>query len=147
MTDIVSKAKRSEMMSKRPTTGTRPEREVVRVLRRLHYRAECNRRDLPGSPDVVLPSIRTVIFVHGCFWHYHRSATCTERPRPSIPDDNRAFWARKLLDNLARDKRTVRKLRRLGWSVKTVWECQTKQGAERLRRILRSKLARRRTPR
>lgn len=128
-------------MKERPTKGTKPELRVADALRRMHYKVERNRADLPGKPDIVLPSRRTAVFVHGCFWHQHSPLRCRENPKPSIPDDNSEFWRQKLLGNIARDRRKARALRRSGWHVKVVWECQTKRGADHLLERLRAKLA------
>jgi DNA mismatch endonuclease, patch repair protein len=110
--------------------NTSPERLVKSCLRRLHCRYRSNVRTLPGTPDIALVGKKKLIFVHGCFWHGHRAC-----PRASRPDTNRLFWDKKIDGNMKRDARTVRKLRRTGWSVLVVWQCQTKD-AERLERRL-----------
>lgn len=106
---------------------TAPELIVRRLLHALGYRFRLHRRDLPGCPDVVLPRLRAAILIHGCFWHRH---TC---PRGrSEPSTRRAFWRAKFAGNVERDRRAVRALRRDGWRVLVVWECQTRD-VERLR--------------
>jgi len=122
MTDVYSKAKRSEIMRAIRGTDTRPEMTVRRLVHRLGYRYRLHVRRLPGSPDLVFPSRRKVILVHGCFWHRH---TCS-RGR-SVPSTRRGFWLDKLDKNRRRDRRTRRRLRQLGYEVLTVWECQTRQ--------------------
>lgn len=128
MTDTVSPTTRSAMMRAVRSRDTAPERVVRRLAHALGYRFRLNRRDLPGSPDLVFPGRRKVIFVHGCFWHRH---DC--RAGRSTPAANRDFWLRKFSDNVRRDRRVARRLRADGWGVMTVWECQTKlAGRERL---------------
>ena len=97
----------------------------------LGFRFRLHRRDLPGRPDIVLPKYRSVIFVHGCFWHGHEN--CRRSARPT---SNASFWSNKLDKNIARDKRTKALLRSLGWKVLVVWECQVRATG------LRSRLAR-----
>lgn len=137
MADIFTPKKRSEVMSAIRGRDTRPEREVRSIVHRLGYRFRLNVRGLPGSPDLVLPRLRTVIFVHGCFWHRH--VDCRYATTPST---RRRFWQEKFDANVARDQRVARRLRRLGWSVLTVWECQLRR-PEALRTRLSRSLARR----
>ncbi len=85
----------------------------------LGFRFRLHRRDLPGRPDIVLPKYRSVIFVHGCFWHGHKNCRRAVRPTSNV-----SFWNDKLDKNKARDKRTKALLRSLGWKVLVVWECQ-----------------------
>lgn len=106
-----------------------------RLVHRLGYRYRLHVRSLPGTPDLVFPRPRKIIRVSGCFWHMHGCGRCR------IPASRRAYWIAKLKRNRDRDVRTRRKLRRLGWRVLTVWECQTKDAAaltHRLRKFLRS---------
>ena len=90
------------------------------MLHKLGYRFRLHRRDLPGSPDIVLPRYETVIFVHGCFWHRH---TCGNGR--DVPKTRTDFWLTKFQENRRRDRRKARKLRSYGWRVVTIWECQT----------------------
>ena len=92
-----------------------------RLVHRLGYRFRLHRRDLPGTPDIVLVKLRKIINVHGCFWHMH---TC--RHARLSPVTNADYWKKKRLGNAARDRRVVRQLRRGGWQVLTIWECQTR---------------------
>jgi DNA mismatch endonuclease (patch repair protein) len=85
----------------------------------LGFRYRLHARDLPGTPDLVFPRLRKIVNVSGCFWHMHGCGRCR------IPASRRRYWAAKLERNAARDKRNARALRRAGWSVMTVWECQT----------------------
>lgn len=120
MADIVDRATRSRMMSGIRGADTTPERLVRSYLHRAGLRFRLHARDLPGSPDVLLPRWRTAVFVHGCYWHRHRGCRFA-----TTPSTNRAFWRRKFAANEARDRRNVRRLRALGWRVITVWECRT----------------------
>ncbi len=90
-----------------------------------------HQKDLPGKPDIVLPRWRTVIFVHGCFWHGHPGCK-----RSALPAANHVYWKQKIGKNIERDKRHSRKLRGSGWHVLTVWECAVKDERMLRRRIL-----------
>lgn len=118
MTDVVSKAVRSKMMSSIRGRDTRPEMVVRRYLHQCGFRYRLHDRSLSGVPDLVLPRYRTVIFVHGCFWHRH--AGCGFAATPS---SNREFWLEKLSANTERDQRNVQKLLCEGWRVIIIWEC------------------------
>lgn len=111
-------------MSNVRTRDTAPELEVRSVLHRLGFRFRLHRKDLKGKPDVVLPSKRSVIFVHGCFWHGH------DCPRGRLPESNVHFWEEKIGKNKRRDAETVKSLEKEGWRVLTVWQCQTKHQRE-----------------
>lgn len=118
VTDIVSPAIRSQMMSGIRGRDTAPEMRVRRLLHHRGYRFRLHRRDLPGSPDLVLPRHRAVVFVHGCFWHFHAGCRLAKIPG-SRPD----FWRTKLLGNRKRDAVAIEALRADGWRVLVVWEC------------------------
>jgi DNA mismatch endonuclease (patch repair protein) len=132
MTDIISPEQRSTLMKSVRTRGTRPELAVRSALHRAGFRFRVNRRDLPGSPDVILPKWRVALFVHGCFWH---SCPHCDRGRRR-PKANADAWATKLAQNTERDRRMAARLEALGWRVETVWQCQT-TAPERLTRTLR----------
>ncbi len=100
-----------------------PEMAVRMLAHRLGYRFRLHRTDLPGTPDLVFPGRRKVVFVHGCFWHWHASGRCRVS---HTPKSNTAFWMRKLRRNRSRDGRIQRTLLLHGWRCLTVWECQTK---------------------
>lgn len=119
MTDVVDKATRSRMMSGIRGAETRAERIVRSYLFSQGLRFRKNVVTMPGKPDVVLPKYRTVVFVHGCFWHQH--SRCKYATMPKV---NRLFWEKKLGANRDRDKRDGRHLRKLGWKVMAIWECQ-----------------------
>ena len=98
---------------------TSPELRVRRLLHHLGYRFRLHRRDLPGSPDIVLPKHRTVVFVHGCFWHRHPGCRYTTTPKTSAD-----FWTNKFEQNIRRDHHQQQQLREMGWSVMVIWECE-----------------------
>ena len=134
MADVFTPAQRSAVMARIRGKDTAPERVVRRMLHAMGYRFRLHRRDLPGTPDIVLPGRGAVIFVHGCFWHGHDG--CRYAAKPATRPD---FWAAKIGANKRRDRLAVGRLRRLGWRVMVVWECATKRPAgleARLRRFL-----------
>ena len=118
--DRLTKQQRSELMRRITKTDTKPEMVVRRLCHSLGYRFRLHRRDLPGTPDLVFPRRQKIILVHGCWWHRHACRLGQREPK-----SRRDYWLPKLERNLARDRRIKRQLRRLGWSVMTVWECQT----------------------
>lgn len=132
MVDRISREHRSWNMSRIRGTDTTPERLVRSALHRLGFRFRLSKSRLPGRPDVVLPRHRTVVFVHGCFWHRHRDCRFAYTPKSNL-----RFWERKFAENVERDRRTTRKLRSLGWKVVTVWECETRDRDRLLRRLER----------
>ena len=117
MPDVVDKETRSRMMSGIKGKNTKPEMVVRSFLHRQGFRFRLHSKKLPGKPDIVLPKFKTVVFVHGCFWHRH---LCQQFVWPKT---RMAFWKEKLEGNAARDKRKQRTLRLLGWNVITLWEC------------------------
>lgn len=107
---------------------TSPELTVRRFLHDRGLRYRLHARNLPGRPDIVIRRLRTVVFVHGCFWHQHTGCRFAVMPK-----SNRVFWEAKLLGNRKRDRRTAALLRRAGWRVCTIWECSLSEGSlERL---------------
>jgi len=118
--DRLSKERRSWNMSRIRGKNTAPEIRVRSLLHRLGYRFRLHGKKLPGRPDVVLVKYKTVVFIHGCFWHRHRGCkNCT------TPTNRREWWLAKLNGNAVRDKLHKRALRKLGWQSIVVWECQT----------------------
>ena len=107
--------------------NTKPEWIVRRTLHAAGFRYRLHHRDLPGSPDLVLPRLRVVVFVHGCFWHGH---DCRRGAR--IPATNTDYWRSKIARNRRRDGRSAKLLRAAGWRVHIIWECTAKPSAERL---------------
>ncbi len=120
MVDNLLPSSRSLLMSKVRSQDTVPELVVRRTTHALGFRFRLHSRSLPGTPDIVLPKYRSVIFVHGCFWHGHRRCRKSKRPTTNI-----SFWDEKLGKNERRDKSNILKLRKLGWRVLVIWECQT----------------------
>lgn len=121
MTDSLTPAERSALMSKVRSSDTRPEWILRSGLHRMGFRYSLRNRRLPGKPDLVFPKYRAVVFVHGCYWHHHRLGKCR---RSSLPASNREFWRVKFATNRRRDRSNAAKLRRQGWRVMAVWECQ-----------------------
>lgn len=123
---------RSALMARVRHENTAPELLVRRILFAAGYRYRLHRRDLAGTPDLTLPALRTVVFVHGCFWHRHRGCRASTFPKTNI-----RFWADKFKANQMRDARNVRQLRRLGWQCLTVWECETRRPEKLKARLFR----------
>ncbi|HJP89175.1 MAG TPA: very short patch repair endonuclease [Candidatus Limnocylindrales bacterium] len=119
MPDVVSPETRSRMMAAIRGKDTKPELAVRRELHRSGLRYRLHVRDLPGRPDIVLPRHRTVVFVHGCFWHRHEGCRYAYTPK-----SRQEFWSAKLNGNAERDARDRQRLRDLGWRVEVVWECE-----------------------
>lgn len=130
--DRISSEHRSWNMSRIRGGDTIPEKAVRSMLHRMGYRFRLRTRNLPGSPDIVLPRYRTVIFVHGCFWHRHARCRFAYTPKSRV-----RFWQRKFNANVARDHRVTRALRARGWRVIVVWECQTRDVARLTARLAR----------
>ena len=119
--DRLSPERRSWLMSRIRGANTKPELEVRSMLHGMGYRFRLHRRDLPGTPDIVLPSRGVVVFVHGCFWHGH---ACE---RDKMPKSRIEYRAEKIEANRKRDARKRRAIRALGWKVVIVWECELKR--------------------
>lgn len=117
MVDVVDPATRSRMMAGIRGKDTKPEMLVRRALHKAGFRYRLHVKDLPGRPDIVLPKYRTVIFVHGCFWHGH---DCKHFKWPKTRAE---FWRKKIEGNVTRDRIAVSELERRGWRVITIWEC------------------------
>lgn len=118
MTDIVDSATRSRMMASIRGKNTKPELKVRRGLHQLGFRFRLHPRDLPGRPDLTFPKYRTAVFVHGCFWHRHKSCRLAY-----TPSANRQTWIQKFEGNVERDRRQIAQLHENGWRVFVVWEC------------------------
>ena len=119
MADVHTRRQRSFNMSRIRSTDTKPESMLRSRLHSAGYRFRKNVRELPGSPDIVLPKYRTVILVHGCFWHRHKGCKFAATPKSNVE-----FWDDKFQGNVERDRRNVRALRDAGWDVETIWECE-----------------------
>lgn len=126
MADILTPGQRSRCMAAIHSSNTSPELLLRHLLHSLGYRYRVNYAVLPGKPDLVFPTRRKVIFIHGCFWHRHHC-----RAGMSNPATRKAFWTAKLAENKRRDIRQVRELRMSGWAVMIVWQCQLKKSRMR----------------
>jgi DNA mismatch endonuclease (patch repair protein) len=119
MVDSLTKGKRSWNMSRIKSKNTKPELIVRSMLHKLGYRFRLHRKDLPGKPDIVLPKYKTVIFVHGCYWHRHPGCKYAYNPK-----SKKKFWQNKFRQNIMRDIKNQTQLKKLGWNVIIVWECE-----------------------
>jgi DNA mismatch endonuclease (patch repair protein) len=124
MADVITRERRSALMSRIRGTDTRPELAVRRLVHAMGYRFRLHRRDLPGRPDLVFLSRRKVIFVHGCFWHAHSDCKAFR-----LPKTRRDWWQAKLTANIHRDRHNEAMLVAAGWAVLVVWECQVQSDA------------------
>jgi len=134
--DILTKVERSALMARVRSKDTKPEIAVRSLVHRMGFRFRLHLRDLPGVPDLVFPARRRIVLVHGCFWHGH---SC--RAGKNRPVSHSEYWNAKLERNMTRDRRNIARLRRDGWGVLTVWECQVSSAALplRLKKFLESK--------
>jgi DNA mismatch endonuclease (patch repair protein) len=130
MTDRISEARRSWNMSRIRGKDTKPEIAVRSMLHRLGYRFRLHRNDLPGRPDIVLPSRKTVILVHGCYWHRHPDCRYAYSPKSRVD-----FWENKFSENIARDRRNMDELQSIGWRALVVWECELREPDELKKRL------------
>ena len=131
LTDNRTPESRSALMARIGGKHTAPEVCVRRMLHSLGYRFRLHRKDLPGTPDIVFPSRRRIVFVNGCFWHAHGC-------KIGMPPKSRSrFWTAKCERNRARDQRNVADLRSMGWRTLTVWQCETRV-SKRMERKLRA---------
>jgi DNA mismatch endonuclease (patch repair protein) len=131
MVDRLDPLRRSRLMSRIGSVNTRPEIQVRSMLHRMGCRFRLHVRSLPGTPDVVLPARGAVVFVHGCFWHGHRCK------RGKMPKSRVEYWDAKIHQNRRRDASARRSLRRLGWKVIVVWECDLRRSADLADRLAR----------
>jgi DNA mismatch endonuclease (patch repair protein) len=125
MTDVHTPEQRSRNMAAIRGVDTKPEMKVRSLLHAMGYRFRLHRKDLPGKPDIVLPKYRLAIFVHGCFWHCH---DC--RYGRVVPATRAEFWAQKRRSNAERDTRNKAALEEQGWTVATIWGCETRHEHE-----------------
>lgn len=132
MADVLTPQQRSFNMSRIRSRDTKPEKVVRLIVHGLGFRYRLHKPDLPGKPDVVLVRHRKIIDVHGCFFHMHKC-----RFGSVVPATNAKFWRLKRLSNVERDRRNLRALRREGWKVLIVWECETKDVPKLLRKLMR----------
>jgi len=123
--DTLTSEKRSWNMSRIRGANTKPELAVRSMLHRMGYRFRISDKTLPGKPDIVLPKYRSVIFVHGCFWHRHPGCKYTYTPKSRLD-----FWSRKFEENVMRDKNNLSLLKKAGWLPIVIWECEIKHNAD-----------------
>jgi DNA mismatch endonuclease, patch repair protein len=132
VTDKLTPERRSENMSRIRSRDTSPELIVRRLVHAMGYRFRLHVASLPGKPDIVLPRLKSIIEVRGCFWHQHSGCIDSH-----IPKSRRGYWKPKLDRNCTRDRVNGRELRRLGWRICVIWECEAKNPAKISRRIAR----------
>ena len=134
MTDHLTIEKRSWNMSRIPAKNTKPEKIVRSRLHKMGFRFRIHDSKLPGKPDILLRKYKTAVFVHGCFWHQHPGCK-----RASKPKSNKAYWIKKLEKNKIRFIKINKDLKKLGWNVVIIWECETKN-YDRLIKIIETSL-------
>ncbi len=122
MADRFTRKERSEIMSRIRGRDTTPEKSIRSLLHTRGYRFSLCSKRLPGCPDIVLARHRRVVFIHGCFWHGHKDC-----PRSPLPSTNVQFWKKKITGNIARDARVRTEIRKLGWKLLVIWQCQIKK--------------------
>jgi DNA mismatch endonuclease (patch repair protein) len=132
MVDRLTVEQRSRLMARIGPANTTPELRVRSLMHRLGYRFRLHRKDLPGTPDIVLPGRNAVVFVHGCFWHGH------ECKKDKMPKSRTEYWAPKIEANRSRDEKKRRQLRSLGWKVVSVWECELRNPDKLERKLVRA---------
>lgn len=135
MTDRITKEHRSWNMSRIRSKDTKPEKAVRSLLHSMGYRFRLHVKELPGKPDIVLPKYKTIIFVHGCYWHRHQGCKYAYMPNSRVN-----FWNEKFRRNIQRHQKVTRELEELGWNILVVWECElqdTKTLQEKIYHICR----------
>lgn len=137
MADVFTRAKRSEVMAAIRAKDTKPEIAVRRALHAMGCRFRLHAAELPGRPDIVLKKLGLIVQVKGCFWHGHRCL------KGRVPRLHRRYWLEKIAGNKERDARNERKLRAMGWSVTTIWECRVRRSSPEELRELAGEIIRR----
>lgn len=125
MIDIVDSKVRSRMMANIKSKNTKPELLVRKFLHAHGFRYKLHDRTLPGNPDIVLPKYKTVIFIHGCFWHRHSACVLAYNPKSNVE-----VWQRKFESNVKRDMAAQIQLSNAGWKILIIWECELRRDAE-----------------
>ncbi len=125
--DIWTKKKRSKVMSRIRSKNTKPEIILRSLLHKEGYRFRIHRKDLPGKPDIVFPSKKIAIYVHGCFWHFHKHC-----PEGRVPKTNSKFWSDKLQKNISRDRKHLREIKKHSWLALVFWECEIENKPEKV---------------
>lgn len=133
--DRLNPAERSAVMARVHSTGTSPEMWVRRAVHRAGFRYRLHNAGLPGKPDLVFPKYRVVVFVHGCFWHWHGCK------RSRMPAANHEYWTRKIGRNVERDRRNQQLLEDFAWDVRVIWECQLRDGTDSIIEELQARRA------
>ena len=135
--EVINKVseQRSKNMAAIKSKNTKPEIKVRKVLHSMGYRFRLHSKNLPGSPDIVLPKYKTVIFVHGCFWHRHENCKYA-----STPKTRQEFWNKKFTENIKRDKLNQENLSSKGWKIIIVWECEIKDKDFDLNRLFKNEI-------
>jgi DNA mismatch endonuclease (patch repair protein) len=119
-------------MSKIRSKNTKPEKTVRKILDKLNVKYNIYTKMLPGTPDIIIPEIKKIIFINGCFWHQHKNCK-----RANIPKTNKEYWIKKLSRNIKKQNTDIKDLRKLGWSISVIWECQTKDETALIKKINR----------
>ena len=132
--DRITKEHRSWNMSRIKSGNTRPEIVVRSLLHNMGYRFRLHRKDLPGKPDIVLPRFKSVIFVHGCFWHRHKGCK-----NAASPKTKKTFWREKFKANVIRDKKVQEELNSMGWKILIIWECELPD-LDRVKKLIKESL-------
>ena len=132
--DRISGEHRSWNMSRIKSSNTKPEIIVRSLLHNMGYRFRIHRKDLPGKPDIVLPRYKSVIFVHGCFWHRHKGCK-----NAASPKTKKTFWREKFRANVERDRKVQKEMKSMGWKIQIIWECELSD-PEEVRKSLKSHL-------
>ena len=135
MTDTLSAERRSWNMSRIGSRNTTPEIRMRSLLHRAGFRFRLHAAGLPGKPDIVLRRYKTVVFVHGCFWHRHGG--CRKATTPSTRTE---FWQSKFNATIERDRRKTSELNAMGWRVLTVWECELEKNPDQVIETVRNQL-------
>lgn len=128
--DNLTKKQRKLCMTRITSKDTQPEKIVRQMLSKEGWRYRLHSAKLPGKPDIVISKIKTIIFINGCFWHQHKGCK-----RKAMPKENRNYWKPKLEKNVVKQKEDIKKLRKAGWKVNIVWECETKNENKLSRRL------------
>ena len=132
--DRISKEHRSWNMSRIKSGNTKPEIVVRSLLHNMGYRFRLHRRDLPGKPDIVLTRYKSVIFVHGCFWHRHKGCK-----NATSPKTKKTFWREKFRANVERDRKVQKEMKSMGWRIQIIWECELSD-LDKVKRFLKESL-------
>jgi len=130
--DNLTQKQRRYCMSKIRSKDTKPEKVVRTILDKLNVRYNIHAKTLPGTPDIVIPEINKLIFINGCFWHQHKNCK-----RANLPKTNKEYWIKKLSRNIKKQNTDIKNLRKLGWSISVIWECQTKDETALINKIKR----------